>query len=315
MIPHRRIIAVMLRMKIVLAPAMCCATLILSLLTGCQHMDTYDGRVSPPLIETPSAELAETAKLKPTNTPTPSPEPTPTPTPEPRIVTDAEADDYFNNSVFVGDSITEGLAQYVRSQRKIEPTLGDAKFLTTINGMKLADCAGDRGDKTIYYSYKGAEKSADQCVDEMGVDKVFIMLGANDLGVGFSVAETIDRYHRTIDKILEAAPGVEIIILLNTPRNASSWLPDYIPNKNFGNPLIDEFVEAVKLMCEDRGLPYVDLNTALKGGDNALPEEYCRDGFDHINDAGAAVVVSTLHEFARSTLSSGTNTWGRSNHD
>ncbi|MDR0491055.1 MAG: GDSL-type esterase/lipase family protein [Oscillospiraceae bacterium] len=221
----------------------------------------------------------------------------------PKIVTDAEADDFFNDSVFVGDSIMEGLAQYVLAQRKNEPTLGDAKFLTTVNGIKLADCAGDMGDKTEYYMYKGSQRTVSQCIGDMGVSKVFIMLGTNDLGVGYGVAETVERYSRTIDIISETSPHVEIFIELNTPRNASSWLPSYITNKSFGNPLIDEFVNAVRIMCESRGLCYIDLNAALKDENNALPEEFCRDGFDHINNAGAAVVVEALREFAKDVLS------------
>lgn len=197
----------------------------------------------------------------------------------------------------------EGLALYVYAQRKIEPTLGDAKFLTTTIGIKLADCAADKGSTTYFYIYKGAEKQADQCVGEMGVSKVFVMLGVNDLGVGYSVNETIVNYNRTIEKLYQAAPGIEITILLNTPRNASSWLPSYIPNTEFGNPLIDEFVEAVKIMCAERNLPYVDLSTALKGENGALPEEYCGDGFDHLTYAGAAVIVATLRDYAKEVLS------------
>ena len=251
---------------------------------------------------TPSPSATPAPSQPPAPSPSPSQSPTPSPSQPPRTVTAAEVDGFFDDAVFVGDSITEGLAQYVLAQRKKEPTLGNAKFLTGINGMRLADCAGDMGSETMYFMYKGTAKTASQCISEMGVSKVFIMLGANDLGAGYGINETIDRYSRAIDIILEAAPYVEIYIELNTPRNASSWLPSYVPNKDFGNRLIDEFNDAVRSMCEGRGLAYIDLNAALKGENGALPEEFCRDGFDHINNAGAAAAVEALRKFAKEVL-------------
>ena len=38
---------------------------------------------------------------------------------------------YFNSSLFVGDSIMEGIRQYVARVRKEETLLGDARFVTT----------------------------------------------------------------------------------------------------------------------------------------------------------------------------------------
>ena len=212
-------------------------------------------------------------------------------------------DEYFNNSVFVGDSITEGLAQYVRGKRSSEPTLGDAKFLSTVNGIKLADCAGDMGADTVYYFYMGSEKPFDQCISEMGVSKVFIMLGMNDLELGHSIADTISRYERTILKVYDAVPGAEVVVMLLTPKIASDWLPWYCINPDFGNGMIDEFNEETKQMCYRMGLKYIDLNSALKGGNNALPDSLCGDGFVHLNPSGLRIVVDTLRAFAQSAAS------------
>jgi lysophospholipase L1-like esterase len=219
-------------------------------------------------------------------------------------VTDKEAESYFSGAVFIGDSVTEGIAQYVRTVRKNKDCLSDAKFLSTTIGIRLADCAGDMGTNTFYYSYKGEQKPIEQCVFEMGVSKAFIMLGMNDLVDGFSVSDTIDRYNRTLDKITLQCPDVEIILMLNTPKTGIQWLPWYCANKDFGNVLINEFVEAVKVMCDDRLIKYIDLNTILKDENGALPKAWCRDDYVHLNNAGSETAVKAMYEFAKEVISS-----------
>jgi|GEM_PF-2311619 len=214
----------------------------------------------------------------------------------------ATPNDYFNNSVFVGDSIIAGIAQYVISERGTANVLGDAKFLSEINGIRVADCAGDMGANTIYFGYRGEERTIEYCVTEMGVSKVFIMLGMNDLTGGFSIVQTIERYCRVIDKINAAAPNVEVIILLNTPKVAGAWLPWYCTNENFNNTLIDEYIADLISMCTARGMKYVDLNSHLKNDQNALPNEWCRDDFVHLNDSSSAVIVKLLQEFAKQNM-------------
>jgi lysophospholipase L1-like esterase len=247
----------------------------------------------PPASESEPSADDEIARAPDASEPAEIPPPTPTP---------KNADEYFDNSVLVGDSIIEGIAQYVRSVREGGVVLGGAKFLTTTIGIRLADCAGDMGADTVYYSYNGGEKPIEQCIGEMGVTKVFIMLGLNDLAGGYDIPATIDRYSRTIDKITSANGGVEVVVLLNTPKVASAWIPDYTPNKSFSNELIDTFVTELRKLCTDKGVKYVDLNTALKDERGALPDDYCRDGYVHLSNAGSAVVIETLIAFAEAEI-------------
>jgi len=275
-----------------------------------QNPSAYSTSSPPPSTEIVST-IAPTPVPTANSTPVPSKTTAPTapPSSDPAVsnsVSSSESssesssdiESYFNNCAFVGDSVTEGLAQYVRLQRENKPTLGDAKFLTTTIGIRLADCAGDMGSDTLFFSFKGSERPLEECISEMGVDKVFIMMGMNDLEAGFSVSDTIDRYNRTLDKIYAAVPGVRIIVELNTPKTATEWLPPYCANKDFGNALIDEFNEAVIKMCGSRGLAYVDLNSILKDGNNAMPDDYSRDGYVHLSNDGAKIVVDALYDFA-----------------
>ena len=78
-----------------------------------------------------------------------------------------------------------------------------------------------------------------------------------------------------------------------------SRLPDYTPNREFGNALIDDFVAALTAACEERGVPVIDIHGVMSGEDGALPERYCSDGFIHLNQEGRRAVVDALYAYAR----------------
>jgi lysophospholipase L1-like esterase len=207
-------------------------------------------------------------------------------------------DAYFDSAVFIGDSVMEGLRQYVASRRKTEKTLGEARFLSTTIGVSLADLTGDR-NRGVSYCYKGEEKPVVDIVAEMGASRAFLMLSLNDLSEPEPVIpDIIDRYNRLTDTLQAAIPGVEIVIMTNAPKTSGAWLPDYTENRDFGNALIDSFVAEVAAMCGSKGLECIDINAVLKDEDGALPKEYSRDGFVHINDEGSKAVVDALYAFA-----------------
>lgn len=277
--------------------------IILILLTGCHSAETSSEESLSLLSDKPIEAVASTIEESNEQEMPESEEPAKADFVEREILVDNNSkqvvDDYFNHSVFVGDSVLRGLELHVLSNRKKEPTLGNAKFLTSVNFMRLADCTGDTPGVTVYYQYKGSQRNIYECVGDMDVSKVFIMLGINDLQIGSSIPDTIERYNKTLDKLYEVADGIEIIVLLPTPRTASPWRPDYCINENFDNNLIDEFVTEIKTMCNKRGYKYVELNKYLKGSDNALPEAYSSDNYVHVNSTGAAIMVNALHEFAK----------------
>lgn len=207
-------------------------------------------------------------------------------------------DAYFDGALFVGDSIIEGLRQYVATQRKETPTLGESEFLTSIMGITLADLVGDNTPR-IYYSYQGKEAPLEDLITAIAPRRVFLLLGLNDLSAADpSVEETVERYGRLIDNVKATLPEVEVIVLTNPPKVASSWLPAYTANRNFNNELIKEFVTALADMCDERGIPWIDIHSCLMDEAGALPDDYCRDGYLHLSNTGAQVVVEALYDFA-----------------
>lgn len=230
---------------------------------------------------------------------------------QPEIPSDTTADTspavidpetYFDGALFIGDSLTEGLRQYVMQQRKMGTVLGTAKFLATTNGITLADLTGDR-QAGLFYLYQGKERPLAEIVAEIAPVRVFLLLGLNDLAAADPViADSIDRYGRVIDMIAQTVPAAEIVVIANPPKVASSWLPDYTANREMDNELIDEFVDALAALCGEREIPYVDAHAALSDEEGALPAEFCRDGYVHLSDAGAAKLTEELYLFAKAQM-------------
>ena len=267
------------------------------ILAGCTpHPTDTDTGIQPPVTTAPSVTSAVVAgSLGPLET-----EIT-------RLTTDCvppavSPEEVFNNSVFIGDSIMEGIRQYVVRQRKTEPTLGDARFIATTIGISLADLVGDK-QNCLYYSYRGKEQPLADILAELGtIDRIFLMLGMNDLAAGDADTDTaVTRYLRLVENLSEQFPKAEIVILTNTPKVASAWLPNYIANRELDNALISDFVQKLVAMCDQNGILYVDTHAALCDANGNLPDDYCRDGYIHLSDAGSRVVVEALYRFAEAT--------------
>ena len=211
---------------------------------------------------------------------------------------DFNIEEYFNGTLFIGDSIMEGIRQYVAGNRKNAAMLGDAKFLTSTMGIAISDLTG-KTDRGIYYSYKGEKTPICDICEDLCPKRVFLMLGLNDLTAAAPITDDIVmQYKELIGMLKSSLPEAEILIISNTPKVSSSWLPSYIDNRNFNNLLIDEFNSKLKNMCENNNIGYIDVNTPLKGADGALPDSYCRDGYVHLNNDGSKIVVDTLYEYA-----------------
>ena len=207
---------------------------------------------------------------------------------------------YFDQALFVGDSIMEGIRQYVMAQRKSGACLGEAQFLTTTMGISVADLVGDR-QEGVSYSYKGQELPLADILEDMAPRRVFLLLGLNDLSLLTQepeVPRVVEQYDRLIALVESAVPGAQVVVISNPPKLSSSWLPDYTVNQGFDNQLIGEFVTALGELCREKGVPYVDAYALLADESGALPEGYCRDGYVHLNNAGAKIVVDALYQFA-----------------
>ena len=89
---------------------------------------------------------------------------------------------FFDDTVFVGDSVSLKLNLYVSAQRKTDSTfMGTAQFLTPGSygtGNELKELGSEN---SVHPSYNGTEMYLADAIEAMGAKKVFIMLGMNDI--------------------------------------------------------------------------------------------------------------------------------------
>lgn len=178
---------------------------------------------------------------------------------------------FFDDAVFVGDSVTLGLKNYVTSERNAgRSCLGKAQFLCS-GSMSYTNSRAAVGAKnSIHPVYRGKEMTIEDAVKASGAKKVFIMLGMNDF-YGYPQGTGIKNAKDTIEKIQKVNPGIRIYVESVTPITKDK------EHDGFNNNAIDAFNLQLKVLCNEYDLVYVDIASSLKNSDNCLKDEYCGD--------------------------------------
>ncbi|MDO5111971.1 MAG: GDSL-type esterase/lipase family protein [Clostridia bacterium] len=244
--------------------------------------------------------LPPSASPKPTKappTPTPTPVPTPMPTPPP-AVGDSFYDAFFDDALFVGDSITQGLQNYVIQLRKDNPTLlGTARFAAA-KSFNLERARRKKPLENSSLRYKGKAMTIPGIMEAMQVNTVYIMLGVNDWA-GAHIDDCIENYAAIIANIREAVPDAVIYVQSCTPVTQKG------EKAKLTNEGLDSFNVSLQALCEQTGARYVDISTALKDETNCLNPDYSSDNYVHMSKEGAQVWIGALYQYAYDAYISG----------
>jgi lysophospholipase L1-like esterase len=205
---------------------------------------------------------------------------------------------YFDEAVFVGDSITMGLRNYILSERgRGRNPLGGARFLCAGSyGLKHAASPHEQSDVSL--SYQGKDMPLESCLSEMKAKEVYIMLGMNDWA-GATLPDSIEKYAAVLDKIYAENPDVSVYIQFCTPITLEREA------EKLNNANNDKFNKAIAELCAGRGIDHIDVSTPMKDENNALKAEYASDQYVHMNPAGSEAWIKTLREFAMSNFTGG----------
>lgn len=212
----------------------------------------------------------------------------------------AEEDSFFNDSIFVGNSIMLGYSKFANTQRagSIPDFLGTAYFFTAGNwGVYHNNRTPASSSKAYNPSYQGKKYSVEDVVGVAGAKRVFInFMGLNDLAL-YGDAKNCSRkcaddVIKLIEKINSMYPDVEVVILSATYITASRNKYPSLNNKNLSmmNNYLLEY-------CNEKGLDFVDIASQLteKG---CLADKYASDGYCHIWTAGYKVWTAILRDYA-----------------
>lgn len=198
-------------------------------------------------------------------------------------VEDPSDTSFFEDAVFIGDSVSYVLQQW---NLKHSGNLGNAVFLCR-SSLGLQNTIDGR----LTLNYQGVSYSPEDALAAIGAKKLFVMLGFNDLAL-FGIEGTMERWDIFLERILEKNPDIRIYIQSCTP----------IYHEGQGGALtndnIDAYNEALKSYCLEHGYYYVDVASYFKDFRNSLVPAYCSDNQMHITYEGAVVWERVLKAYA-----------------
>lgn len=195
----------------------------------------------------------------------------PCPVPE----TAAVEDTYFDGALFLGDSRTEGLFLY--------SGLRTGHFYTAV-GATVESVFSKKNFQT-----EGGEKAALlDAAARQECDKVYIMLGINELG--WSKTETFhDQYAKLVDRVREDHPDAKIVLQSIPPVSAKQDAKKtYVNNRR-----ILEYNEVIRALAEEKQCYFLDVAACLTGEDGVLPVKQTTDGI-HFNVSGCKTWLTYL---------------------
>lgn len=182
-------------------------------------------------------------------------------------------DSYFNDAVFIGDSISYGFELYVTEKRANgETVLGEAQFLTS-GSLSYGNSLWDVSDESVHPTYNGEKMKLEDAIAKIKPGKIFILLGTNDVAL-YGVEQTIANADTEISGMLEASPGAEIFIMSTTPK--------YSPAESdvdgaLNNADIDALNVAMRQFAVEKGYNFMNIAPLFKDETGGLAADYCSD--------------------------------------
>lgn len=192
---------------------------------------------------------------------------------------------YFDDAVFVGDSVTVSFSMYVESQRSSgENCLGKAYVLAN-GSLGYSNALNPIGSEyCVLPTYQGVQQTLEDSIAQIGAKKVYIMLGMNDVANDFDY--TMENVKTVIGNIKDKSPDARIYIESVTPAIRS------MQGESVNNERITAFNNRMKAFAEQNDYPYLDIYSVVADDEGYLRDEYCSDpdamGIHFTFDADAA---------------------------
>lgn len=207
-------------------------------------------------------------------------------------------DSYFNDAVFIGDSISYGFELYVTEKRANgETILGEAQFLTS-GSLSYGNSLWDVSDESVHPTYNGEKMKLEDAIAQIKPGKIFILLGTNDVAL-YGVEQTVANADTEISRMLEASPGADIFIMSTTPK--------YSPAESdvdgaLNNADIDALNVAMRQFAVEKGYNFMNIAPLFKDETGGLAADYCSDkeGMGiHFTSAAYDIWLNFLYSYGK----------------
>lgn len=174
--------------------------------------------------------------------------------------------------VFVGDSITDqyNLNNYYNYNNKIIVNSG-------ISG----------------YKTKNIIDRFNNLVEQHQADKLFLMIGTNDLSAGIKEDEIISNTVEIISMIKKSSPKTKIYYETIYPVNGEIRKNNLKTKKN---DKINYINEEMKKYCDENDVIYLDVHSILVDDNGNLDSKYTEDGL-HVNETAYEIITEYLKPY------------------
>lgn len=164
---------------------------------------------------------------------------------------------YYDDALFVGDSLTEDLKKYSGLDNASYFYHVGLNIYQLFETPKTCAITGLTFDRTLRaHQYK----------------KIYVMLGINEMGTG-DTAYFVRHYSSALKKIRELQPDAILYIESILPVTAEKSEAD----STFNNPNIRERDAGLQKLANGKNIFYLDVASALEDESGNLPQEYSGD--------------------------------------
>ena len=247
----KRFGALLLSALLTLALAGCGKEPLFTPLDGASTVSQEDSSLPEESSENPEPSLPESSEEEPAVDPYLG-----APVPE----SEAVEETYFDDAIFVGDSLTYGLGAYqvLDAGRVVAHTGINPQTILTSACIEQPD---------------GTAVTVLEAVRAAAPHKVYVMLGSN--GVAFlSQSSIVEFYGEFLDELREALPDAIFYVQSVLPVTHEKESGD----SRYANSKIDALNEALLELATEKGVYYVNVAEAIKDENGCLPAEVSTDG-------------------------------------
>lgn len=164
--------------------------------------------------------------------------------------------EFFNDALFIGDSIFTGLYGYSYIDREyVAASIGYTAYGAQVNPFDEAFFSGSAVD----YAKSRAPK------------KIIIMLGTNGLSSTSDMDDFENGYRGLISALKKACPESKICAVSVPPITADSSMAEY---SGITNTIINSANDRIKSLCGELGAIYYDFNSVLRDENGYFKKEY-----------------------------------------
>ena len=196
------------------------------------------------------------------------------------IISDADVTAFFNQSVLIGSSVTDGFNMYFNAYGR--GIMGNIRVCARASYSLL----NDQANRSAYIpQLNGTPMRARDIIRNSGARFAFICMGTNDICNG-----VVQRYYSYLDDIRSVNPNVIIFVEACTPSRDGRPM----------NSDINALNQGMREYCDTHSNCYfIDTNTPFLDSSGRFAANYCSDGNVHMTYSGYAKWIEVLTDYVR----------------